>query len=313
MHRFDLSGRTYVDRIELHLGETVSIVKTAVFPVAGLGTRFLPATKSIPKEMLPLVDRPLIQHAVEEAREAGIENFIFISSRGKAPMEEHFDYNDELDRRLWERGKKEQIEAINETLIPDGHLQIVRQARPLGLGHAVWLARKIVGNNPFAVLLPDEVVLSQKSCLAQMMDAYDELGGNLVSVLEVPQEEVERYGILKTSQDTGKTVAIDGMVEKPKPKEAPSNLAITGRYILQPEIFEHLSRHERGAGGEIQLTDAMVKLIGKQPFHGVRFEGHRFDCGNRLGFVEANIAFSLSHPEMAPYLKKRLRQMLDEF
>lgn len=287
-------------------------VKTAVFPVAGLGTRFLPATKAIPKEMLPLVDRPLIQHAVEEAREAGIENFIFISSRGKAPMEEHFDFNDELDRRLWERGKMEQIEAVNDTLIPDGRLQIVRQAKPVGLGHAVWLAHRIVGDEPFAVLLPDEVVLSDTPCLVQMMEQYHEKGGNLVSVIEVPKQDVCKYGILEVSGDDGRTMAIEGMVEKPKVEEAPSRLAITGRYILQPEIFSHLAQHERGAGGEIQLTDAMVKLIGQQPFHGVRFEGKRYDCGNRLGFVEANIAFSLANPDMAPYLKERIKEMIGE-
>jgi len=257
-------------------------VRKAVFPVAGLGTRFLPATKAIPKEMLPLADKPLIQHAVDEARAAGIEMFVFVTSRGKSPLEDHFDLNYELNDTLRRRGKNDLLKIVEDIRIESGHLSYVRQAEPLGLGHAVWCAREFIGDEPFAVLLPDEQVLGEKPCLVQMMEAYEEVGGNLLSVFEVPREQTNKYGILDIEAEKGRLVGVKGLVEKPDPTVAPSNLSIQGRYILQPEIFAHLSRFEKGAGGEIQLTDAMAKLIGHQPFHGFKFEGRRFDCGDKL-------------------------------
>jgi UTP--glucose-1-phosphate uridylyltransferase len=285
-------------------------VRKAVFPVAGLGTRFLPATKAIPKEMLPLVDRPLIQHAVDEARAAGIEQFVFVTSRGKSPLEDHFDLNAELNAVLKARGKTELLKLVAETQIQPGSLAYVRQAEPLGLGHAVWCAREFVGDEPFAVLLPDEQVLHERPCLAQMMDAYRTVGGNLLSVFEVPREQTNRYGILDIGADDGRLVAVKGLVEKPAPEKAPSNLSIQGRYILQPEVFGHLSAFERGAGGEIQLTDAMAKLIGRQPFHGFRFEGARYDCGDKLGFVLANVAYALRRGDMAAAVRAELKTLL---
>jgi UTP--glucose-1-phosphate uridylyltransferase len=285
-------------------------VRKAVFPVAGLGTRFLPATKAIPKEMLPLVDRPLIQHAVDEARAAGIEQFVFVTSRGKSALEDHFDLNAELNAVLKARGKTELLKLVEETQIQPGSLAYVRQAEPLGLGHAVWCAREFVGDEPFAVLLPDEQVLHERPCLAQMMDAYSTVGGNLLSVFEVPREQTNRYGILDIAADDGRLVAVKGLVEKPAPEKAPSNLSIQGRYILQPEVFGHLSAFERGAGGEIQLTDAMAKLIGRQPFHGFRFEGARFDCGDKLGFVLANVAYALHRGDMAATVRAELKKLL---
>ncbi|MFN8723797.1 MAG: UTP--glucose-1-phosphate uridylyltransferase GalU [Rhodospirillales bacterium] len=285
-------------------------VRKAVFPVAGLGTRFLPATKAIPKEMLPLVDRPLIQHAVDEARAAGIEQFVFVTSRGKSPLEDHFDLNAELNAVLKARGKTELLKLVAETQIQPGSLAYVRQAEPLGLGHAVWCAREFVGDEPFAVLLPDEQVLHERPCLAQMMDAYSTVGGNLLSVFEVPREQTNRYGILDIGADDGRLVAVKGLVEKPAPEKAPSNLSIQGRYILQPEVFGHLSAFERGAGGEIQLTDAMAKLIGRQPFHGFRFEGARYDCGDKLGFVLANVAYALRRGDMAAAVRAELKTLL---
>jgi UTP--glucose-1-phosphate uridylyltransferase len=285
-------------------------VRKAVFPVAGLGTRFLPATKAIPKEMLPLVDRPLIQHAVDEARAAGIEQFVFVTSRGKSPLEDHFDLNAELNAVLKARGKTELLKLVEETQIQPGSLAYVRQAEPLGLGHAVWCAREFVGDEPFAVLLPDEQVLHERPCLAQMMDAYRTVGGNLLSVFEVPREQTNRYGILDIGADDGRLVAVKGLVEKPAPEKAPSNLSIQGRYILQPEVFGHLSAFERGAGGEIQLTDAMAKLIGRQPFHGFRFEGARYDCGDKLGFVLANVAYALRRGDMAAAVRAELKTLL---
>jgi UTP--glucose-1-phosphate uridylyltransferase len=286
-------------------------VRKAVFPVAGLGTRFLPATKAIPKEMLPLADKPLIQHAVDEAKAAGIEMFCFVTSRGKSPLEDHFDLNAELSDTLRRRGKLDLLKIIEDIQIESGYLSYVRQAQPLGLGHAVWCAREFVGNEPFAILLPDEQVLGDKPCLAQMMDAYQQVGGNLVSVFEVPREQTNKYGILDVANDDGgRTVAVRGLVEKPDPAVAPSNLSIQGRYILQPEIFSHLSAFEKGAGGEIQLTDAMAKLIGRQPFHGFRFDGQRFDCGDKLGFVLANVAYALERPDMADKVRAALKGML---
>ncbi len=279
-------------------------VRKAVFPVAGLGTRFLPATKVLPKEMLPLGDRPLIQHAMEEAREAGIEEFIFVTGRHKEMLEEHFDYQPELMETLTARGKKDLLKKLEGTDIPEGKLFLTRQPKALGLGHAVWCARKLVGDEPFAVILPDDVFFAEKGCLAQMMGAYKKAGGNVMSVMEVPREETARYGVLKTGKSDGRMIEALGLVEKPLPARAPSNLVIIGRYILQPEVFDHLAAFEKGAGGEIQLTDAMAKLIGSQPFHGYRFEGERYDCGTRLGLLEANIAYSMHDEDIAPQVRE---------
>lgn len=289
---------------------SVRPVRKAVFPVAGLGTRFLPATKAIPKELLPLGDKPLIQHAVEEARAAGIEQFIFVSSRGKTAMEDHFDTGFELNETLKRRGKTDVLKMLEEMQIPAGKLLVVRQPEPLGLGHAVWCAREAVAGEPFAVLLPDETVIGDRPCLAQMMDAYQETGGNLISVFEVPRELTNRYGILDVESDDGRLAKVKGLVEKPAPEVAPSNLSIQGRYILQPEVFEPLARFERGAGNEIQLTDAMAKLIGRQPFHGFHFKGERHDCGDKIGFVLANVAYALTRPDMAEQVRAGLRRMV---
>ena len=283
-------------------------VLKAVFPVAGLGTRFLPATKAIPKEMLPLVDKPLLQHAVDEAREAGIEEFVFVTGGGKRAIEDHFDADNELNRFLEARSNFEGLEAVRNTEISPGKLFYTRQQQPLGLGHAVWCARAVIGNDPFAIILPDDYVLSKKPCLKQMVEAYEEVGGNIVAVENVPRDQTNRYGILKVGSDDGRLVVVDGMVEKPKPEEAPSTLSIIGRYILQPEVMDILSRRERGAGGEIQLTDSMAKLIGHQPFHGLRFEGIRFDCGGKVGFLEATIAHALTRPDMADKVREVLRK-----
>ncbi len=282
-------------------------VRKAVFPVAGLGTRFLPATKAIPKEMIPIGDRPLIQHAVEEARDAGIEEFIFITGRGKGSLIQHFDVNPELIQTLESRGKKDILEKLNASNMPENKLFTTRQSNPLGLGHAVWCAKKLIGDEPFAVLLPDVIVHNDgKGCLAQMIDLYNDKGGNVLALTEVPRSETNKYGIVSCDNDDGKICEIKGMVEKPKPEDAPSNLSITGRYILQPEVFDYLSAFERGAGNEIQLTDSMAKLIGTQPFHGIRYEGQEYDCGSRLGFIEANIAYGLSDPSIADSVRKIL-------
>jgi UTP--glucose-1-phosphate uridylyltransferase len=283
-------------------------VRKAVFPVAGLGTRFLPATKVMPKEMLPLVDRPLIQHAIDEAREAGIEEFIFVTGRAKEMLEEHFDHQPELMATLEARGKTDLLDKINSTALPEGSLFLTRQAKPLGLGHAIWCAKKLVGDEPFAILLPDDVVLAKRGCLSQMIDTYNNVGGNLVAIMDVPREQTSSYGILDIKSDDGKLVDIKGLVEKPKPENAPSTLSVIGRYILQPEVFNHLASFEKGAGGEIQLTDAMAKLIGKQPFNGFRYEGQRYDCGSRIGFIEANIAFSLHDPEIGDSVRDVLKK-----
>lgn len=285
-------------------------IRKAVFPVAGLGTRFLPATKAMPKEMLTLVDRPLIQHAVDEARAAGIEQFIFVTSRGKGALEDHFDSNNDLKRTLEARDKQRELAILQSTEIPSGELLFTRQRDPLGLGHAVWCARHLVGREPFAILLADDVVLAKTPCLKQMIDAYDEVGGNVVGVVDVPREQTNRYGILDVESDNGKLAKIRGLVEKPTPEQAPSTLSIIGRYILQPEVFDELEARKIGAGGEIQLTDSMARLIGKQPFHGLRYEGTRYDCGDKIGFIEANVAFSLAHPEMGPKVKDALGKLL---
>lgn len=280
-------------------------VRKAVFPVAGLGTRFLPATKAVPKEMLPVVDKPLIQHAVEEARAAGIEEFIFVTGRLKSAMEDHFDHSFELEATLSERGKKAELDMLEAGMAEAGRVVYTRQQRPLGLGHAVWCARELVGDEPFAVLLPDDLILGEVPCLKQMVEVYNETGGNVVAVMDVPREQTQRYGVLDVSADDGRLAAIRGLVEKPRPEEAPSTLSIIGRYLLEPAIFDHLASIGRGAGGEIQLTDGLVRLIGgARPFHGLRFAGRRFDCGDKLGWLEANLAFAMARPEMAPALRR---------
>lgn len=276
-------------------------VRKAVFPVAGLGTRFLPATKAIPKEMLTLVDRPLIQYAVEEAREAGIEQFIFITGRGKDALEDHFDLSFELETTMSARGKS--LDILGSTRTTPGSIVSVRQQEPLGLGHAVWCARDIVGDEPFAVLLPDEVMVGRPNCLAQMVEAYEQVGGNIVAALEVPAEETYKYGVIDPGAKDGRLTEIKGLVEKPAQGTAPSNLMLPGRYILQPEVMRALDAHEKGAGGEIQLTDAMAKMIGKQPFHGFTFDGERHDCGSAAGFVIANLALSLRRSDVGPTVR----------
>lgn len=282
-------------------------VRKAVFPVAGLGTRFLPATKSIPKEMLTIVDKPLIQYAVEEARDAGIEELIFVTGRNKTVMADHFDHSFELEKTLEERGKHDALEAVRSWLPKPGQISFTRQQQPLGLGHAVWCARNFISDEPFAVLLADDLILAKPGCLKQMMEVYNEIGGNVVATEEVPRDQTNRYGILDVTEDKGKTVSAKGLVEKPDPAEAPSNLCIIGRYILQPEVFSYLDKQERGAGNEIQLTDAMAKTIGDIPFHGVRFEGDRYDCGSKKGFVEANIAFALAQDDIADDVRQMLK------
>ncbi len=275
-----------------------SPVRKAVFPVGGLGTRFLPATKSMPKEMLPVVDKPLIQYAVEEARAAGIEEFIFVTGRGKSAIEDHFDHSYELQDELAARDKVAELDAIRDILPTAGQVAYTRQQQPLGLGHAVWCARNLVGDAPFAVLLADDLVLAETPCLAQLQEVHTRRGGNVVAVVEVPRAETGSYGVLEVGEDDGTLVSVAGLVEKPRPEEAPSTLSIIGRYILMPEIFAELERQERGAGGEIQLTDAMARLIGRMPFHGLRFAGERFDCGNKVGFLRANIEFALRRDEL---------------
>lgn len=279
-------------------------IRKAIFPVAGLGTRFLPATKAMPKEMLPINDRPLIQHVFEEAREAGIEEFFFVTGRHKEMLEEHFDFQPELEATLQSRGKNDMLAKVRDSEIPAGKLFLTRQPKPLGLGHAIWCAAKLIGNEPFAVLLPDDLVLAEQGCLTQMVNLYNEQGGNVIAVRDVPKEDTKKYGILDIESDNGSCVKIKGLVEKPEPDIAPSTLSIIGRYILQPDVFKHLSNFETGAGGEIQLTDAMAKLIGTQPFHGLRFNGNHFDCGGRTGFIEANIAFSLCDKEISDSVQK---------
>ncbi len=274
-------------------------LKKAVLPVAGLGTRFLPATKALAKEMLPVVDKPLIQYAVEEARAAGIEQFCFITGRGKTAIVEHFDVAYELEKTLSERGKEKELAQLRAEAMEPGSIVTVRQQVPMGLGHAIWCARHFIQDDPFAILLPDDLMLCDVSCTKQLADAYRETGGNVVAIEEVPRERVNRYGVLDVEKDMGRLVSVKGLVEKPPVEKAPSNLTIIGRYVLMPEVIGHLSKMERGAGGEVQLTDSMAKLIGAQPFHGVRYEGRRFDCGDKAGFLEAQIAFALKREDMA--------------
>ena len=279
-------------------------VRKAIFPVGGMGTRFLPATKAMPKEMLPIIDRPLIQYAVEEAAAAGIEEFIFVTGRGKHAIEDHFDESVELNHLLSEQGRDDILADIRGWMPKPGQVFYTRQMAPLGLGHAVWCARHLIGDEPFAVLLADDLVMSKTPCLKQMVDVYGETGGNVVAVMDVPREHTDRYGILDVNHDDGRLASVKGLVEKPAPADAPSTLSIIGRYILQPNVFRWLDRQEKGKGGEIQLTDAMASMLEDGPFHGVRFEGRRFDCGNKIGFVEATLAFALSRPEMAPAVRE---------
>jgi UTP--glucose-1-phosphate uridylyltransferase len=290
-------------------------IRKAIFPVGGLGTRFLPATKALPKEMLPVVDKPLIQYAVEEAREAGIEQLIFVTGRGKAAIEDHFDRSAELKSTLLSRGKGDLWNAIEVISLDAGRISYTRQPEPLGLGHAVWCARSMVGDEPFAVLLADDLILSGRPCLKQMIDAHAAVGGNMVAVMDVAREHTSRYGIVDPFPGPachgGRLVGIKGMVEKPSPAAAPSTLAIIGRYILQPGIFAKLDGQARGAGGEIQLTDALAALIGPVPFHGLRFEGRRFDCGDKVGFLEANIAFALARADLGSDVRAILNTYRD--
>src|SRR5689334_5872972 len=277
-------------------------VRKAVFPVAGLGTRLLPATKSIPKEMITVVDRPLIQYAVDEAREAGIEELIFVTGRGKASLVDYFDQAFELEATLRAKGKG--LDVLAPSNAKFGEVITVRQQQPLGLGHAVWCARHIVGDEPFAVLLPDELMMGKPNCLAQMNEAYEKVGGNIVAALEVPGSETHKYGVIDPGRTDGRLTEIRGLVEKPPQGMAPSNLMLPGRYILQPEVMRVLDAKETGAGGEIQLTDALAKLIGQQPFHAYRFEGERYDCGSAAGFVIANLAMALDRDDVGPTVRE---------
>lgn len=286
-------------------------VRKAVFPVGGMGTRFLPATKALPKEMLPIVDQPLIQYAVDEARAAGIEEFIFVTGRGKSAIEDHFDHSYELNDLLSARGKTDVVDSLTSSILQAGQVSYTRQQEPLGLGHAVWCARHLVGDEPFAILLADDFVRAETPCLGQMIDAFEATGGNVVAVMDVPKEQTNRYGILDPGEEDGRLVEIKGLVEKPEPAAAPSTLSIIGRYILMPDVFTHLDRKERGAGGEIQLTDAMAKMIGQMPFHGFRFDGVRYDCGDKLGFLDATLAVALDRPDLADGLRGLMQAYQD--
>lgn len=285
-------------------------IRKAVFPVAGLGTRFLPATKAVPKEMLTVVDRPVIQHVVDEARAAGIEHLIFVTGRNKAVIEDHFDNQFELERTLIERGKKAEYEALARDLPGAGETSFTRQQAPLGLGHAVWCARELVGNEPFALLLPDMLHHGEPGCLAEMIAAYNAHGGNHVAVSPVPEDQTHQYGIVGVQDAKAKVSQITSMVEKPPRGTAPSNLHITGRYILQPEIFSLLANQARGAGGEIQLTDSMITLSQSQPFHAVRFDGRIYDCGSKIGFLLANFAYALNREDLGLQLKAELKKLI---
>ena len=287
-------------------------IRKAIFPVAGLGTRFLPATKAMPKEMLTVVDRPLIQHVVDEAREAGIEHFIFVTGRNKGAIEDHFDRQFELETTLEMKQRNTELEKLARDLPGPGEASFTRQQDPLGLGHAVWCAREIVGKEPFAVLLPDVLVKGKPSCLKQMTDAYAKLGAgsNIIAVQEVPRDRVDMYGIVGIGKAKGPAFEIAQMVEKPARDKAPSNLSITGRYILQPEIFDLLGKQKKGAGGEIQLTDAMIALAKNQPFYSLKFKGDSYDCGSKIGFLTANVAYGLDRPDLSDSLRAELKRLL---
>lgn len=291
---------------------TARKVTKAIFPVAGMGTRFLPATKSVPKEIMTLVDRPLIQYAIDEARAAGIEEFIFVTSRGKSALEDYFDAAPELEASLERSNKTELLEILRATYMHSGTIAYIRQNRPLGLGHAVWCARHLIGDEPFAVLLPDDVIAAEKPCLAQMVEAYQETGGNMVAAMEVPPAKASSYGVLDIAEDMGSIVRAKGMVEKPKAGTAPSNLAVIGRYILSPKVMKNLDAGNVGAGGEIQLTDAIASETGGEGVFGLRFRGQRYDCGSKAGFLQATVAFGLSredlHDEFSAYLQDVMAQ-----
>ncbi len=287
-------------------------VRKAVLPVAGLGTRFLPATKSVPKELLPVVDRPLVQYAIDEARDAGIDEFIFVNGRNKTAIEDYLDHAFELQTLLHDKGKHEELELLKKLMPRSGKAAFVRQQEPLGLGHAVWCAKNFVGDEPFAVLLPDDLVVAKPGCLGQMVAAYEKTGGNIVAVEDIPREHTNKYGVLDVGETDGPLVEVKGLVEKPDPAEAPSTLRIFGRYILSPEVFTHLEKHETGAGGEIQLTDAMAKLISSQPFHGLQFEGLRYDCGTKLGFLLANLALGLKRDDLKDRLLPMVKELVEQ-
>jgi UTP--glucose-1-phosphate uridylyltransferase len=283
-------------------------IRKAVFPVAGLGTRVLPATKSIPKELLPVIDRPVIQYVVDEAREAGIEHFVFVTGRGKSAIEDYFDHAYELETQLKAKNKLDILASVEASRLPAGSSSFLRQQAPLGLGHAVWCAREVIGNEPFAVLLPDVIVKGKPSGLKQMADAFEKVGGNVIAVDPVPQDRVSAYGVIAPKSRDGRLISMSGMVEKPPAATAPSNLAITGRYILQPEIFGLLAKQGAGAGGEIQLTDAMDRLMEIQPFYAYEFEGSVHDCGNKTGYFEAVLAHALDNPDTAEFARDLVKQ-----
>jgi UTP--glucose-1-phosphate uridylyltransferase len=283
-------------------------VRKAVFPVGGLGTRFLPATKALPKEMLPVVDRPLIQYAVDEALEAGIEQMIFVTGRGKSAIEDHFDIAYELETTMRARGKS--MELLHQTRLKPGAVAYVRQQEPMGLGHAVWCARDIIGDEPFAVLLADDFMVGQPGCLKQMIDAYGKVGGNMICAQEVPEDQTHMYGVITPGGRDGRLTEVNGLVEKPAPGTAPSNLSVIGRYILQPEVMRVLETQEKGAGGEIQLTDAMARMIGTQPFHGLTFDGRRYDCGDKAGYIHANLALALEREDIGATVRAFAEELL---
>ncbi|MEH6826612.1 UTP--glucose-1-phosphate uridylyltransferase [Parasphingorhabdus sp.] len=283
-------------------------IRKAVFPVAGMGTRFLPATKVMPKELFPIVDRPLLQYAVDEALEAGIEQMIFVNGRGKGMIEDHFDMAYELERTMADRSKDRSV--LEGTRLKPGDCVFVRQQEPLGLGHAIWCARDIVGDEPFAIFLPDELMVGSPGCMKQMVSAYGKLGGNIVCALEIPIADTPSYGVIDPGKRDGPITEVIGLVEKPAAGTAPSNLILPGRYILQPEVMRILENQEAGAGGEIQLTDAMAQMIGKQPFHGMTFDGKRYDCGSKQGYVEANLAMALAHPEIGSDIRAMAEKLL---
>jgi len=285
-------------------------VTKAIFPVAGMGTRFLPATKSIPKEIMTLVDRPLIQYAIDEARAAGIKEFIFVTSRGKSALEDYFDHSPELENTLRKAGKTDLLEILKDTNMDSGAIAYVRQNRPMGLGHAVWCARRLVEDEPFAVLLPDDVIAADKPCLAQMVEAYEQTGGNVVAAMEVAPEKASSYGVLDIGEDMGAIVRAKGMVEKPKQGEAPSNLAVIGRYILSPKVMNNLNKMKQGAGGEIQLTDAIAEEVPDGNVFGFRFRGQRYDCGSKAGFLQATVAFGLARPDLSEEFNAYLHDMI---
>ena len=285
-------------------------VTKAVFPVAGLGTRFLPATKSIPKEIMTLVDRPLIQYAIDEARAAGIKEFIFVTARGKSALEDYFDHAPELEPKLKRSGKKDLLDILKDTNMDSGAIAYVRQNRAMGLGHAVWCARRLIGDEPFAVLLPDDVIAAEKSCLQQMVEAYAKTGGNMVAAMEVPPAKASSYGVLDIAEDMGAIVRAKGMVEKPKAEEAPSNLAVIGRYILSPAVMNNLNRKKTGAGGEIQLTDAIAEEVDRGGVYGFRFQGQRYDCGSKAGFLQATVAFGLARPDLRDEFQGYLHNLI---